>query len=531
MANRFPNPFEQMFEATTKDFLSGGRLFAYVTGTSTKTDTYTTETLAVANANPVVLDSAGRHGPIFLDPAVTYKFVLAAAGSDDPPTSAIATADPVVDPAANVAASFRVYPGNPNGFVAGSAGTVGGSGASVVWDITNQLLYVCTTSGTASTAVWTQIGGSLAGQVTQTGMITPTALAASTNDWNPTGLETSSVIRASASGADRNVTGIDAQPEGTLLTIHNIGTTHALIFKREDSASAAANRIASHADIQIEPNMSVTFRYDGTSSRWRPTSKAEDNFPPGYLYALTLTNDAGDLTNDIAVAAGKCRSGDDVENMVLAASITKRLDAAWVVGTNQGGLDTGAIANTTYHVFLIKRTDTGVVDVLFSASLTPTMPTNYDYSRRIGSIIRAGATILAFSQVGDTFLLATTLVTVDAVDPGAVAVTRALNVPADIIVDALITVGVHQVGATSVGAYVSSLNQVDQAVQAPGTAALTGFVTVTGGAPATSAWNFAPLTVRTNASSQVRTRCSATGTSDRLGIITRGWLDTRGRLV
>jgi len=42
------------------DPLAGGKVEFYEPGTSTEKDTYTTSALAVANANPVVLDSAGR---------------------------------------------------------------------------------------------------------------------------------------------------------------------------------------------------------------------------------------------------------------------------------------------------------------------------------------------------------------------------------------------------------------------------------------------------------------------------------------
>lgn len=51
--------------------------------------------------------------------------------------------------------------GNPNGAVAGIAGSVNNP-PSMVWDYTNSVLYVCTTTGTLTTAVWTNIvAGSL----------------------------------------------------------------------------------------------------------------------------------------------------------------------------------------------------------------------------------------------------------------------------------------------------------------------------------------------------------------------------------
>jgi hypothetical protein len=92
--------------------------------------------------------------------------------------------------------------------------------------------------------------------------------------------------------------------------------------------------------------------------------------------------------------------------MRLAAAITKQIDAAWAVGTDAGGLDTGSVGNNTiYGVWLIKRSDTGVVDVLFSTSFTsPTMPTDYDRKRLIAAVRTDGsANVAAYTQSGDFF--------------------------------------------------------------------------------------------------------------------------------
>ena len=75
MANRFSDIALQ-FHDNAGAVLNGGLLYFYLTGTSTATDTYTDAALGTPNANPVVLDSAGRAGNIFLDPAVTYRAVL-----------------------------------------------------------------------------------------------------------------------------------------------------------------------------------------------------------------------------------------------------------------------------------------------------------------------------------------------------------------------------------------------------------------------------------------------------------------------
>lgn len=112
-----------------------------------------------------------------------------------------------------------------------------------------------------------------------------------------------------------------------------------------------------------------------------------------------------DTAHDINISAGACFDSTGAEIMTLGSAITKRIDASWVVGDAQGGLDGSETvagtpdANTWYYVHLIKRSDTGVVDALFSESPTaPTLPTNYDYSRLIGAVLTDGsANIIGFS--------------------------------------------------------------------------------------------------------------------------------------
>lgn len=112
----------------------------------------------------------------------------------------------------------------------------------------------------------------------------------------------------------------------------------------------------------------------------------------GYSFGLALTTNGSDASNDVDIATGAAAS--DVSPyylMQLTSALTKQIDASWAVGTNQGGLDTGAVGNNTYYIWLIQRSDTGVVDVLFSLSSTaPTMPTNYNRKRLIGSLVRTG---------------------------------------------------------------------------------------------------------------------------------------------
>lgn len=100
-----PFPYHQFFTSAGAPCASC-RVFTYLSGTSTKTTVYTQADLGASHSNPFTLNSAGRPtSPIFLDPAISYKFVLANAGSDDPPASIIWTVDSIaaVPPASTAA--------------------------------------------------------------------------------------------------------------------------------------------------------------------------------------------------------------------------------------------------------------------------------------------------------------------------------------------------------------------------------------------------------------------------------------------
>ena len=58
--------------------LAGGLIYTYAAGTTTPQATYTTSAGNVAQANPIVLDSAGRvpSGEIWVPIGLSYKFVL-----------------------------------------------------------------------------------------------------------------------------------------------------------------------------------------------------------------------------------------------------------------------------------------------------------------------------------------------------------------------------------------------------------------------------------------------------------------------
>ncbi|MBW4460430.1 MAG: hypothetical protein KME47_09345 [Nodosilinea sp. WJT8-NPBG4] len=133
------------------------------------------------------------------------------------------------------------------------------------------------------------------------------------------------------------------------------------------------------------------------------------------LPEVTIANNVTDINNDIDFSAGRLIVTNGTTRLsALFTAKTKRLDAAWVAGNNVGGLDTGNIANTTYHCYAIFNPATSANDFIFSISATaPTLPSGYTHYRRVGSIIRNGGFLVPFIQRSDTFLFVTSRLDVD----------------------------------------------------------------------------------------------------------------------
>lgn len=233
----------------------------------------------------------------------------------------------------------------------------------------------------------------------------------------------------------------------------------------------------------------------------------------GHIAGLTLSTAGSSAT--MSIAAGEAADSTNADLLVLASAISKTT-SAWAVGTGNGGLDTGAISNSTwYSLHLIKRADTGVVDVLFSLSATaPTMPANYTLSRRIGSGLTNGSgQWTKFIQNGDVFTWNVAIQDVSAINPGSAAVLRQLSVPSGVKIRAKIFVLLNSSDLLLVS---------DPAIsdQVPTNAA--GTFATPGGNGAGEFYCF------TDTSRQVRTRMES-GAAVTLRLSTLGWIDLRGR--
>jgi hypothetical protein len=233
-----------------------------------------------------------------------------------------------------------------------------------------------------------------------------------------------------------------------------------------------------------------------------------------------------DADHDIDVAAGECIDNDNDTWMALSA-ITKQIDASWVVGTGNGGLSSSlTVANDTwYHVHVVIVS--GVVDVGFDTSVTAAnLVTDHSATayRRIGSVLTNGsANIIGFTQVGDEFLWNTVVNDYAVTSPGTSAVTRTLTVPTGVKVLAKHVYASQD--STPVGEVIGLISSLDQSDTVPST---TLFHTQTG---ATAERASVEVLVRTNISSQVRTRINSSNADIHQKGITLGWIDHRNKDV
>ena len=244
----------------------------------------------------------------------------------------------------------------------------------------------------------------------------------------------------------------------------------------------------------------------------------------GFLFGCTMSTAGSSAT--MSISAGKAQDSTGAQTMSLSA--IAKTTSAWAVGTGNGGLDTGTIANSTwYHFYVIRRPDTGVVDAVFSTNATsPTLPANYTQYRRIGSgFTNVSAQWTSFVQNGDVFQWNILSPDIAANNPGTAAVLRTLTVPLGVSVLANLQLVVQNVAAAvPVRAYLTDLAIADIAPSTGLTDVGESFLGAGG-----VRYSGGRLSVRTNTSRQIRSRLDNSDVNTTLIINTLGWTDDRGR--
>lgn len=247
----------------------------------------------------------------------------------------------------------------------------------------------------------------------------------------------------------------------------------------------------------------------------------------GFLSGCGLSNDAGTPNTILDVAAGTVAS-DDGSQYITIGALTGTTGGTFVAGTGQPKLDAGTVAASTwYHVFAIGQTS-ATADILFSASATaPTLPSGYTVKRRLGSFLTDGSSnILAFTQDGNLFEWASPPNNLAGNTLGTAAITQGLSTPNGVNVQAIIDSRLAALDGVEVQVYFSDLAQSDVAPSNVVCSLAAGWIA---GATAVVGASAGRYQVRTNTSSQIRVRLSASTANTTLIINTIGWIDRRGQ--
>jgi hypothetical protein len=255
-------------------------------------------------------------------------------------------------------------------------------------------------------------------------------------------------------------------------------------------------------------------------------------------YIASLQMSAAGSSATFTVGAGVAADSTNVDIMSLSAAISKTT-GAWAAGSGNGALDTGTIAASSwYWVFLIKRLDTQVVDVLITKAVaastpTPMLPSSYTIYRYIGSMkTDSSSNWLGFNQVDDTFYLKASIQDRNATISGLTDTAITLSVPLGIRVTPLFRLGVQLSGTPDVTGLrwrTPDLGPSDAVVNSTSEHAQVGMYT--NGSSATRFVGAQDMQM-TNTSAQLNFYINyGTGSFSGFQIDTYGWIDTRGKNV
>lgn len=548
-AGLLPNGKQTFLKATGVPCASCS-IYFYIPQTTTPKDTWQDADRSVLNTNPIITDSAGTaviygsgtYRQIFKDETGTTIWDQPTAdpvslnagwgglsgGSANAQTITVSNYSAADGQAVSFLAQFSnsgamTLNVNSLGAVAvvkdtstgpqalGGGEVISGNVVGAIYSTTTGQFHIITPTPTLS----------FDGALYFNGFITPTILAADQDDWTPSGGFTgANTVRVSSSAAI-NVTGLAGGTAGRQVAFHNSGS-FPITFVTQSTSSAAANRFLFSNSIVLNPNDGVTVQYDALSSRWRGPSAPAPLYPPNFISGCTLSNNASDATNDIDITACNVRATGSATNINVAA-LTKRLDADWAAGTNQGMRYSGAaIANTTYHIFAIS-TASGTADIFAYDGTDPTsvLPSGYVNYRMIMSIVRAAAAISLFHQYNNEVSFDNPTGDFSSAAGVTTAVTRTLtSLPTGIKVQAILEA---QLVAATTGAgfsYFSSLDSTDSAAAATNATVIASSNSANGYTAIVRLW--------TNTSAQIRTRTSITGGGDVTRGTTLGFVHPRG---
>jgi hypothetical protein len=315
---------------------SGYKLFFFETGTTTLKTTYSDETLTIANTNPIVLNSAGRPSVDVWgsDPSL-YRMILGTPNSVVENITTIVDVDPVDNYQIDNVSGLTPIPTAYWGITAG---------ISTAYTLEEPLVDISSYSNEQTFFIDFHI--------------------ACGN--NPTlkikDLPALNLKKSTGQGTTINLVSNDILV-GRYLCYNN--GSDIIVLNPEKPFFSGENIFESTTQVK------------GVSLLPQP---------------ITIANNGTDADHDLDFGAGNFQF-DDGSGVARLTALTKRFDATWVAGNNNGGLDTGSLANNTpYYIYAIYNPTTLVSDVLATATFnSPTLPSGFTKKKLIGDFFTNGS--------------------------------------------------------------------------------------------------------------------------------------------
>jgi hypothetical protein len=539
--------------------LSGGKIYWYISGTTTLKDTWRDQGKVQAHTNPIILnddgtipDGSGGRGGIWLDGSYKIKITdssdtliltqdvinaydqldwtgLTATIADLNSTStntisknttyaitiadrnktilADATSAPFtinLPAAATVGNKFRIYIKKVD--VTSNAVTVDGNLAETVDGQTTYELndYNDNIGIHSDGSNWHLISSQIRGTVLAKSSAYPVILNDNTK-----------LVVCNATGGAFNV---------TLPAVNTVGSGFRVAVKKTDSSSNGITVVTPGVEtIDGEVSFVVAVQYncyefvtDGVNWFIRNDYQSDDSapYPKGYFSGIELSNDSGDLSHDINFAVGAVRDEANSVNLKLDTPLIKQINAPWAQGTNQGGTP-GTVSidpNTQYHVYLIGKPD-GTVDGGFdevgdltaSKLLTAAGAAGFTVYRRIATVVTdASSNIDPFLNRGNYFYWNRAVIASFNDITGAY-VNHTVDIPADVVTRVFISCTGTVPNGSSIQVFLQS-----PLATSSGDTQLLMYQTATGG---DNSGGGAGGEVLSNTSKQIRAKGVRTGTA------------------